>query len=35
MSVSQKAEELYAQADRRGLGPSDFAAVIEVVSPGR
>jgi 3-hydroxyisobutyrate dehydrogenase-like beta-hydroxyacid dehydrogenase len=32
MPLGQRAEELYSEAQRRGLGQRDFAAVVEVVS---
>ena len=35
MPLGKRAEELYSEAQRRGLGQKDFAAVIEVVdAPG-
>jgi 3-hydroxyisobutyrate dehydrogenase-like beta-hydroxyacid dehydrogenase len=31
MELGQSAEEAYTEADRKGLGEQDFAAVVEVV----
>ena len=33
MPLAKRAEELYSEAQRRGLGQLDFAAVVEVVDP--
>jgi 2-hydroxy-3-oxopropionate reductase len=35
LPLAATAEPLYATADERGLGGRDFAAVIEVLGPGR
>ena len=35
LPLAEAAERLYAEADERGLGESDFSAVIEVADPAR